>query len=336
MHQPGATYETTRVSLRVDEASLSHSVQQPQITEPRAIPWSAFRHAATKAEHNFVFSVCFGSSTVRERLARVTVVCYQQMKRYSDVYGNKVQFDVILGNTQCLIENLVSPKDSLSILVAIAPAIGEANNAALQRSEKIYSFSLTIFIAPTNQGEMRTTVIMGQQMQLVPSLSASSAKPKRPRGRPPSKRAADEDDAAASPPRDGSNDDDDIVVVAPVAVPKIAEKSPKKRVHYTTDHTSMPFLGGGDDDAAAAAAGDRKRPRYVPETPQFPDEMFAAIQFARSSPIPSSALSISFSEIEKKSAEQQKKPSQHPKTPSPPRDSLIAAKAATPAVIVGQ
>jgi hypothetical protein len=295
MQQPGATYQTTKVSLRVDEASLSNSVQQPQITEPRAIPWSAFRPVATKAEHNFVFAVCFGSGVPRERLARVSVCCQQQQKR--DDESNRVQFDVILGNTQCLIENLVSPKDSLSILVTIAPAVGEANNAALQRSEKIYSFALTIFIAPTNQGEMRTTVIMGQQMQFVPSFSAS-AKPKRPRGRPPGKRA---DDATSlnSPMRDRSSEDDDNDDENDGK----PEKPSKKRVRDAS--AAIATTAVNDVVVAAAAAAEekeRKRVKCVPDSPPMPLDLFSDIPFYNiSSSRQPPPLSISFSEIDRKS-----------------------------------
>jgi len=292
MQLPGAAYQTTKVSLRVDEASLSNSVQQPQITEPRQISWLA---ASAKLEHNFVFSVCFGSCVDRERLARITVCCQSAQGE------KKVQFDVVLG-TQCLIENLASPKDSLSIAVAVSPSIGEAANAALGKSEKIYNFSLTVFITPAVQGEMRTTIIMGNPMQLVPSLSASE-KPKRPRGRPPIKRD-EENTSETSPPRD----------------------------EETTTTTADNKKKRATDDSGEIEERQRKRMRDAPEAPRFPDAYFAAESHDHS------VHSVSFSEIEKQLKKQQQQQSVMPKTPSPPRRELssVVVVERTPTAIVGQ
>lgn len=292
MQLPGAAYQTTKVSLRVDEASLSNSVQQPQITEPRQISWLA---ASAKLEHNFVFSVCFGSCVDRERLARITVCCQSAQG------DKKVQFDVVLG-TQCLIENLASPKDSLSIAVAVSPSVGEAANAALGKSEKIYNFSLTVFIAPAVQGEMRTTIIMGNPMQLVPSLSASE-KPKRPRGRPPIKRD-EENTSETSPPRD----------------------------EETTTTTADNKKKRTNDDSSEIEERRRKRMRDAPEAPRFPDAYFAAESHDHS------VHSVSFSEIEKQLKKQQQQQSVMPKTPSPPRRELssVVVVERTPTAIVGQ
>lgn len=293
MQLPGAAYQTTKVSLRVDEASLSNSVQQPQITEPRQISWLA---ASAKLEHNFVFSVCFGSCVDRERLARITVCCQSAQG------DKKVQFDVVLG-TQCLIENLASPKDSLSIAVAVSPSVGEAANAALGKSEKIYNFSLTVFIAPAVQGEMRTTIIMGNPMQLVPSLSASE-KPKRPRGRPPIKRD-EENTSETSPPRDEET---------------------------TTTTTADNKKKRTNDDSSEIEERRRKRMRDAPEAPRFPDAYFAAESHDHS------VHSVSFSEIEKQLKKQQQQQSVMPKTPSPPRRELssVVVVERTPTAIVGQ